>query len=110
MFFMSLAIWAPLQIFAPWWSVPLVAVLIGFSFLWSMRAIIQCGLAAGLSHAMLAFYFDGFHRGGVSERLAGLFQMPWPEVVYLLVGAISLVSVVLGVSVGESLRPMIMRR
>lgn len=64
----------------------------------------QSALAAGLAWSILAFVQDGLNSGLVSKRVAGLFQLPMPILVYVITGLLGFITAFLFVSWGQSIR------
>lgn len=99
-FLVGLIVFLPLLIWLPWW----MAIVVGLGLGWWGRGSIHLCVASGLAHLMLAFFFDGQNFGRVSERLAGLFYLASPTLVYLLMGIIGFLHVYLGWKAGAALR------
>lgn len=104
MFFFCLALFLALGWLAPWWAAALAALALGWARPASPREIFQLGGASALAWAALAYIKDGRNFGLISQRLAGMFNLPHPLLVYVCMGLIAFATVVLCAQAGASLR------
>ena len=103
MFFLSLLIFLPCAGFLPWWSLSLGAFFLGG--LRPSHALSVSG-AAGISWAALAFIFDGRSHGLISQRMSGLFNLPWPWMIFLGMFMIAALTALLSYKVAEFLHQL----
>ncbi len=62
---------------------------------------LQLAFSAAIAHAALAFYKDGRNLGLISKRMSGLFGLPQPELIFLVMAVLAFVTVWLGLRAGK---------
>jgi hypothetical protein len=75
--------------FLPWWGMAFLSF--GLGLLLPERTW-KVVLAAGIAWAALAYVLDGRSHGMISQRMAGLFGLPSPLLLLLLMGMIGAVT------------------
>lgn len=103
MFFLGVAIAAPILWFLPWWVLALVTALFGALLEPGPRLAILYSVGVSLTWVALAFIRNGQSHGLISPRIAGLFFLPGGEYVYILVFLIAMISTWLWIQSGTAL-------
>jgi hypothetical protein len=102
LFFFSLGLFLVLAWSFPWWMSALAAFALGCCMLrvtvWPLLG------AAFLANAALAYVQDGSNYGLVSQRLAGLFNLPAPALIFLVMGIWGAATALVCVQAGRSVR------
>lgn len=95
MFFFSLAVYAVCAWILPWWGIGMAAFCLGILHGGTRTNAVQTAGAAGLVWACLAFILDGHSHGLISRRMAGLFNLPAPALMFVLMFVIGAVTALL---------------
>lgn len=75
--------------FLPWWIYLVWAFLVGWKTHSAGKAFVTGFLGTGLAWVMVAYYQDMRGESLISERLAGMFSLPHPSLVYVVVLVLS---------------------
>ena len=103
MMFFGMAILLPTIWFLPWWVPALIAYGLGWIMGPRTSNAWQIALAGGFVAAALSFIKDGRHAGIISQRMSGLFSLPHPSLVFVLVLILSFVTLFLCFQSGAAL-------
>lgn len=103
MFFFSLAVFLLASWTLPWWGLALAAAVLGGLRPTGWCSDLQRGGAAALAWAALAYVQDGRNFGQVSRRLAGLFHLPRPALIFVVMALLAFVTAVLCAHAGAVL-------
>ena len=95
MIYLCVAIAFPFLWFFPWWSLILLAAFAGWFGRSGILRALYLGVGCGLAWAGLAFIKDHAHDGIVSRRMAGMFNLPHPMLIFAVLFAIGFISVFL---------------
>jgi hypothetical protein len=88
-FLLQVALGYVVTLFFPWWSVVIIAFVVGFSFKTKGWAAFLCGFAAMLVLWIGYATFMDFQNGAIlSEKMANLFQLPESNYLIYLTGFI----------------------
>ena len=98
MIFAGLVAFVPALWFLPWWSVIFIAA--GFGYV-TRKGGFSLATACGITWAALAFIKDGRSAGLISARVSGMFQLPYPALIFVLVFTVGFVTALLCFYVGR---------
>lgn len=105
MFFFSLGLFLVAVKFLPWWGLALVAFLLGTMLKKSSASWgLQVALAGASAWMALAFLQDGRSLGVISQRLASLFHLPSPLLIFVIVALLGALTAGLPFQAGTRLR------
>jgi hypothetical protein len=76
-------------IFLPWWFVIVWSFTLGTLLPRGWSGACQASLAAAIVWAVAAFYLNGFSHGLIAPRMAALFQLPSPYLIFFVPGALA---------------------
>ncbi len=103
MIFFGMAILLPTIWFLPWWVPGFIAGGLGWASGSRASNAWQLALAGGGVAAALSFIKDGRHAGIISQRMSGLFSLPHPSLIFVMVFLVSGVTLFLCFQAGASL-------
>lgn len=106
MFFLGLIVFVLSAKFLPWFAIGVIGFVAGLATE-SLSRHVSFALAAGVSHAALAYYADGRHFGIVSQRMSGLFSLPNSALIFAVVFALSAITVFLWSRAGQAARHLV---
>lgn len=107
MFFFCLAVFSLVLWFFPWWSLALVAFVVGM-FVREYRGL-HVALAGAVAWSALAFLQDGFSHGLISKRMSVLLGLPSSGLLFLLMAVLGAVTAILCAHAGRSLQQIYKR-
>jgi hypothetical protein len=91
----------------PWWSLAAAGLLLGIFLPAKKARAVQVSAAAALAWAILAYILDGRSHGLISQRMSGLFGMPSPWLMFLLMALIGAVTALLNYQAGVFIRRIV---
>ena len=106
MFFFSLALFLAVSWTLPWWVSALAGLVLGLNRVPGWKDSLTFSSGAGLAWAALSYVQDGRNYGLISRRLAGMFSLPSPLLVYVVMGLLGFVTVFLCSQSGAAMRRM----
>lgn len=92
--------------FLPWWWVALVTGWVGYKSKSLGQALGLGFLSVAVTWVPVAYYFDLQSHGLISQRLSGLFTLPWTPLAFLLVALVGGIYGALGGATGFQLRAL----
>jgi hypothetical protein len=87
----------------PWWGLALAAAILGGLRPAGRKSDSQLGAAAAVAWAALAYVQDGRDFGQISRRLAGLFHLPGPALIFAVMALAAFVTAFLCARAGAVL-------
>lgn len=98
----------------PWWGLGVVALILGLTIPGKFKRALEVSFAAGVAAAVLAYILDGRSHGLISQRMSGLFGLPFAPLIFLIMGIINALSAFLyykaGVFLGQIAKGKASRR
>lgn len=95
--------------FLPWWAIVLGCGMVGFLRPARILLDFQLALVTGTVALGMAFYADGRNFGLISKRMAGLFSLPIPDLVFALIFILFSLTALLSLQSGKALRALMIR-
>lgn len=104
MIFLSLALFLLCGWLLPWWATFLVAASLGGLLPGRFFRGLEVACGAALAWAALAYVLDLRSFSMISVRMAGVFQLPGPVLIFVLMFGLGGVTALLGFQVGTTTR------
>lgn len=105
MIYLSLALFVLAAATLPWWATALIGFAFGLTHAAdTIGARLRIVLSSGLAWSAMAFVHDGRLHGLVSRRLAGLFGLPSPGLMFVVEAVVAMMTVTLALGAGASWR------
>jgi hypothetical protein len=101
MFFFCLALFLLCGWLLPWWGLALIAFFLGIAFNGKARHV---ALAAAAAWTALAYIHDGQSHGIIARRMAGLFGLPSPYLIFLLMAILGALTALFFFQAGAVIR------
>ena|ERR1035437_9375217 len=106
MFYFSLFIFLICAWTLPWWGIAAVAFILGLIMPGKFKRAWEVSFAAGVAASVLAYVLDGRSHGLISQRMSGLFGLPFAPAIFLVMGILTGITVFLyyqaGVFLGQA--------
>lgn len=110
MFFAWIALSLLLFSSLPWWGLFLTFAAVGFVRPGRLGQDALLGLASGGVAAAMGFYADGRSAGTIAPKIAALFSLPHPELIFAILFLMTFVSSVLALQTGYVLSRLFVKK
>jgi hypothetical protein len=95
------------SVFLPWWVVLPWAFAMGFLLPRGLNGALQTGTAAFIVWFVAAYYRNGHAHGVIAPKIAALFHLPDPLLIFVFTGALAFVLVMPAYWFGDRLKVLL---
>ena len=104
MIYLALGVMALAISFFPWWSIAGAGLILGALLPSGRKVAAQMGLAAGTVWAAWAYIRDSQNYGLISQRMSGVFGLPYAWMIFAVVFVLGFITAYLCTRAGHAMK------